>query len=95
MEIRFSESFVGEPALKPAALWHVVKAEARKYVSGLDMGNARARSVRFTIPAGTELDHDIVIRALLTLDPDATVRTSRAVYEGLASFEAQVKARVP
>ena len=38
--------------------------------------------------------HDSVIRALLELDPDATIRTARATYEGLADFKTQVKARV-
>lgn len=39
-------------------------------------------------PATAET-HDRVIRALLTLDPDATIRTARAVYEGLEDFEKQ------
>ncbi len=58
-------------------------------------------SVRFTLhsdgpgsaPADTET-HDKVIRALLELDPEALVRTARAVYDGRSDFEAQVKARV-
>ncbi len=57
---------------------------------------AREREARFALvadrdsyaPATTE-QHDRVIRALLTLDPDATVRTARAVYEGLQDFEKQ------
>ena len=43
---------------------------------------------RFVLDAD-ERAHDRVIRALLTLDPDATVRTARAIYEGLADFEKQ------
>ena len=58
-------------------------------------------SVRFTLhadgpgskPADSDT-HDKVIRALLELDPDATVRTARAIYEGLADMQAQLKARV-
>ncbi len=57
-------------------------------------------SVRFTLhsdgpgsaPADTET-HDRVIRTLLELDPDATVRTARAVFEGLQDFESQFRAR--
>ncbi len=58
-------------------------------------------SVRFTLhsagPGSAPADvatHDKVILALLTLDPDATVRTARATYESLADFEAQKAARV-
>ncbi len=50
-------------------------------------------SVRFNLPAATVQEHDNVIRALLTLDPDATVRTARAVYEGLEDFVRQCEAR--
>ena len=59
-------------------------------------------SVRFTLhangPGSAPADsdtHDKVIRSLLELDPDATVRTARAIYDGKADFEAQLKARVP
>ncbi len=38
---------------------------------------------------------DKVIRALLVLDPEATIRTARATFEGLQDFEAQHVARVP
>ena len=38
---------------------------------------------------------DQVIRAVLTLDQQATIRTARAVFEGLDDFEAQIAARVP
>lgn len=38
--------------------------------------------------------HDAVIAALLAIDPRAIIRTARAAYEGLADFEAQLKARV-
>jgi hypothetical protein len=58
-------------------------------------------SVRFTLhsdgpgsPAADVATHDKVILALLTLDPDATVRTARATYESLADFNAQKAARV-
>lgn len=36
---------------------------------------------------------DKVIGALLDLDPDATIRTARAVFEGRTDFESQLKAR--
>lgn len=58
-------------------------------------------SVRFTLhatgpgsPAASVEAHDAVILALLTLDPNATVRTARATYENLADFLAQQKVRV-
>lgn len=57
-------------------------------------------SVRFTLhcdgpgsaPANSDA-HDKVIRALLVLDPDATVRTARATYNGLRDFESQCESR--
>lgn len=57
-------------------------------------------SVRFTLHANgpgsapaDETTHDNVIRALLKLDTEATVRTARAVYEGWEDFEYQYTAR--
>lgn len=44
-------------------------------------------------PASFE-QHDEVIHALLTIHPDARIRTARATYESLADFEAQKGARV-
>lgn len=35
-----------------------------------------------------------VIAALLNLDPGATIRTARAVYEGKMDYESQLKGRV-
>ena len=53
-------------------------------------------SVRFTLHAdgpgsapADEVAHDEVIRQLLMLDPDATVRTARAIYEGWEDFIGQ------
>ncbi len=86
MEIRFSK-------LRPDP-WGDVYSTARsvcviaKYTKAFGMERCR-----FTLPEANESEHDSVIRALLTLDPDATVRTARAVYECLADFEAQYKAR--
>lgn len=37
---------------------------------------------------------DITIESLLSVYPDATIRTARAVFEGLDDFQAQKKARV-
>lgn len=39
--------------------------------------------------------HDSVIRLLLEQNPQATVRTARATFEGLLDWQAQMKARVP
>ena len=36
---------------------------------------------------------EAVIAALLALDPDATIRTARAIYEGLIDYQTQTKAR--
>jgi hypothetical protein len=63
---------------------------------------ARAAACRFVLvdradsfkPATFE-QHDQVIRLLLELDPHATIRTSRATYEGVADFESQLKVRIP
>ena len=63
---------------------------------------ARADACRFVLsehadsfkPATFE-QHDQVIRLLLELDPHATIRTSRATYEGLADFESQLNVRIP
>ncbi len=93
MEIRFSESFVGSPALKPIALTRQVakaicSSDTFKDVTLYSLTSAKGRAVRFVVH-GDEARHDRVIRALLTLDPDATIRTARAVYEGLADFEKQ------
>ncbi len=54
-------------------------------------GTARVRGqhVRFALHNADSGVHDRVIRALLQLDPDATVRTARAVYEGLEDFQRQ------
>lgn len=86
MEIRFSNNedamFFTDAlvAAKPVEI-----AGLRKTFDG--------RTIRFRLVKADQADHDRVIRALLTLDPDATVRTARAVYEGLTDFEAQYKAR--
>lgn len=44
-------------------------------------------------PASFE-HHDAVIFSLLTIYPDARIRTARATYESLEDFEAQKQARV-
>ena len=56
---------------------------------------------RFTLHASnvdrapaTFEQHDAVILALLTIHPDARIRTARATFEGLADWEAQKQARV-
>lgn len=48
-----------------------------------------------TNPAPASFEHhDAVIHALLTIHPDARIRTARATYESLSDFEAQKQARV-
>lgn len=56
---------------------------------------------RFTLHAmpGTNVpasfdQHDAVIFSLLTIYPDARIRTARATFEGLQDWEAQKGARV-
>ncbi len=92
MEIRFSSK------AHPANQCVFVHNAAEKFGVFANIGKVHGRAVRFQLHDGfsgtvsTE-DYDNVIRALLNLDPDATIRTARAVYEGLADFEAQYKVR--
>ncbi len=92
MEIRFSKAmaFPEQPiraAAKDAGVYARIKwgrmSEAR-FILCSEFGGYQ--------PATTEA-HDRVIRALLTLDPDAVVRTAKAIYSGRDDFENQVKAR--
>lgn len=99
MEIRFSEGYVSPGGRPTLATKETVENVAAKL--GLVAWDARARreSVRFVLnnnngSMASDAAHDRVIRALLTLDPDATIRTARAVFEGLKDFEAQYAARV-
>lgn len=85
MEIRFSRE--GEYA-------SLVDVTARKHVQYVRHTSAHKACVRFTLPGADQAQHDNVIRALLTLDPDAVVRTARAVYEGRDDFERQYAARM-
>ncbi len=91
MEIRFSK------LTDPVAMMKAVdNAAARCYVAAC-FASQHNSAYRFTLREShapgafiaNERQHDNVIRALLTLDPDATVRTARAVYEGLEDFEKQ------
>ena len=84
MEIRFSMAYT---LSKPAWLGAVVSQAAAPLF--VNLGKERGNTLRFTLPKASVKDHDRVIRALLTLDPDATIRTARAVYEGLEDFEKQ------
>lgn len=95
MEIRFSKRE------DPLHLLNKVLAATRQCGVSAQRMLIRDRAVRFILAddtfgtqTATVEQHDQVIRALLTLDPDATVRTARAIYEGLSDFEAQHKARV-
>lgn len=93
MEIRFTE--VGDVRPPGVSFRDLVNDAAGLHGMAVTITSERERCVRFRLLDADTADHDKVIRALLTLDPDATVRTARAVFEGLADFEAQVKARVP
>ena len=60
----------------------------------------RESQARFILTTGQMTDNqaapevqDKTIRALLTIYPDATIKTARAVFEGLVDFEAQLAAR--
>ena len=81
MEIQFSKP-VGSEVGTVYRLAHAADC-------AIKLTSASGPHVRFTLPEASVEDHDRVIRALLTLDPDATVRTARAVYEGLEDFEKQ------
>ena len=85
MEIRFSK-VPADPIARVHEYAHAAGATAR-------ITKLRSPFLRFSLD-GDERQHDEVIRALLTYDPHATIRTARAVYEGRDDFEAQVKARV-
>jgi len=93
MEIRFSKSFCAgmdyEPVSPDDRRYYAIKTAAMQNGAVWLTTKVRGPFVRFTLPAEPEWVHDRVIRALLTLDPDATVRTARAVYEGLEDFEKQ------
>jgi len=61
---------------------------------------ATTAAVRFQLVTGKDSytqaptdKQEAVIAALLALDPDATVRTARAIYEGREDYLAQTKAR--
>ncbi len=86
MEIRFSTATEPFHSLTPGGL---VDWCAQKERVNMELTKERGLNVRFTLPGSSTEAHDRVIRALLTLDPDATVRTARAVYEGLEDFERQ------
>lgn len=88
MEIRFSAG-LWKPKLLGAPHYEIVNDVAEELGVGVSLTSDSGRFVRFTLPGASVADHDRVIRALLTLDPDATVRTARAVYEGLEDFEKQ------
>jgi len=89
MEIRFSQYWIDRAS--PQTLVDKVAHIANNIYgdAGFDFTSVRGPSVRFTL----RRNHNEVIRALLTLDPDATVRTARAVYEGLEDFVRQCEAR--
>lgn len=86
MEIRFSCGFTDprgavDLACDRAGYWPKVASVSDNYI-------------RFSLPGVGTAGHDKVITALFDLDPDAVVRTARAIYENRADFEAQRKARV-
>ncbi len=94
MEIRFSK----EQRYPWTWVWDCIESKPHDCFASLS--SATPQGVRFKLldasgnRAATEAQHDAVIRSLLTQDPQATIRTARAVYEGLADYEAQRKARV-
>jgi len=83
-------------ACVPCDDWRITTVEsvARLEKTRVNVKWARNLQVRFTLPDASTETHDSVIRALLMLDPDATIRTSRATFEGLEDFTAQFKVRV-
>ncbi len=89
MEIRFAMAPHPEGAVE---FYELVEERSKKYAIITSVRGENGEYVRFRLPNDDAI-HDSVIRALLTLDPEATVRTARAVYEGLNDFEQQYKAR--
>lgn len=88
MEIRFSSR------AHPANMVRFVNDAAGHYGIAVDNVRVRGLAVRFRLLDADESEHDQVIAKLFELDPNAVVRTARAVYESKADFEAQRKARV-
>ena len=62
-----------------------ITAECPHYQLTWDNG----AEVRFTLPGATTAQHEAVIAALLELDPNATIRTSRAMYRGREDYRRQ------
>lgn len=71
-----------------------VATVARLTDTPCDVKWTKGNDVRFTLPGASVEAHDRVIEALLKLDPDARVRTSRAVFENLQDFQSQRTGRV-
>lgn len=97
MEIRWTKAF-NDPW---HAVWQTVEDAGRDhgYPSlTAELTSQRENTVRFKTKfsrrdLADEPATDVAIRALLTLDPDAVVRTAKAIYNGRADFEQQVKTR--
>ena len=92
MEIRFSRARQ-DPEDAIWAVAHAAGIHAR-------VKWATTAVVRFQLVQDKDSYHqaptdrqEAVIAALLALDPDATVRTARVIYEGLIDYQAQTKAR--
>lgn len=89
MEIRFSKPLCGHLDVRAKA------ADAGVYAA---ISNDQGSTVRFTLHktmgrTANEWQHERVIAALFELDPEATIRTARAIYESKADYDTQLKAR--
>lgn len=93
MLITFSEAFMTDHAYPGD--W-VRKIAQNCSVHARVKWDTDAGEARFTLVDGwnsykpaTAARHESVILALLTLDPRATIRTSRALYKGLIDYRRQ------
>lgn len=62
---------------------------ARDHGATADATSWNGWRYRFTLPGASSAAHETVIAALLDLDPDAAIRTSRAVYRSRADYRRQ------
>lgn len=71
--------------LDAAAMVHAVAA---RHNANPDIKWSKVDSARFTLNAD-DATHELVIADLLAYDPQAMVRTARAIYHGLADYKRQ------
>ena len=96
MEIRFSDAWARLNDYPEDTVRHVAASHGQH----AKVKWADDSACRFTIqehrdsPAlADHATHDKIIRQLLTIDPDAEIRTAKAIYRGYEDFQHQTKQR--